>query len=448
MIKRKMYKYLINWKQRKDKSALIIKDKSALIIKGARQVGKSYLVREFGRNEYESYIEINFLKNPLYKNIFKGDLSAEEIFKRLSAYIPNLKIIPFKTLLFLDEIQVCAEARTAVKFLVEDGSVDVISSGSLLGLSYLEDDDKNVTEPTSLPVGYEEQITMYSLDFEEFLWAKGYNDDAIEYLKDFYISNKEVPKELNDKYLELFREFIIVGGMPEVVQTFIDTNNFQEASKIQGKILADYQDDISKHAKGQEKVKVRQCYDSIPKQLAKEYKKFQYSVVEKGKTSKKYGGSIKWLCDSSLVNKCSNVNEAYIPLLAYEMDDQFKLYLNDTGLLLYLYGPETKLAILNNTLKGNAKGGIYENIISESLLKRGYKLYYYKTQNSSMEIEFVIEKNGEVIPIEVKAGNDSTPSLNSFINKYHPKVSYKFVNGNVGFLDGKKTLPHYMVMFI
>lgn len=440
MIKRKMYKYLINWKQKKDKSALIIK--------GARQVGKSYLVREFGRNEYESYIEINFLKNPLYKNIFKGDLSAEEIFKRLSAYIPNLKIIPFKTLLFLDEIQVCAEARTAVKFLVEDGSVDVISSGSLLGLSYLEDDDKNVTEPTSLPVGYEEQITMYSLDFEEFLWAKGYNDDAIAYLKDFYISNKEVPKELNDKYLELFREFMIVGGMPEVVQTFIDTNNFQEASKIQGKILADYQDDISKHAKGQEKIKVRQCYDSIPKQLAKEYKKFQYSVVEKGKTSKKYGGSIKWLCDSSLVNKCSNVNEAYIPLLAYEMDDQFKLYLNDTGLLLYLYGPETKLAILNNTLKGNAKGGIYENIISESLLKRGYKLYYYKTQNSSMEIEFVIEKNGEVIPIEVKAGNDSTPSLNSFINKYHPKVSYKFVNSNVGFLDGKKTLPHYMVMFI
>lgn len=440
MIKRKMYKYLINWKQKKDKSALIIK--------GARQVGKSYLVREFGRNEYESYIEINFLKNPLYKNIFKGDLSAEEIFKRLSAYISNLKIIPFKTLLFLDEIQVCAEARTAVKFLVEDGSVDVISSGSLLGLSYLEDDDKNVTEPTSLPVGYEEQITMYSLDFEEFLWAKGYNDDAIAYLKDFYISNKEVPKELNDKYLELFREFMIVGGMPEVVQTFIDTNNFQEASKIQGKILADYQDDISKHAKGQEKIKVRQCYDSIPKQLAKEYKKFQYSVVEKGKTSKKYGGSIKWLCDSSLVNKCSNVNEAYIPLLAYEMDDQFKLYLNDTGLLLYLYGPETKLAILNNTLKGNAKGGIYENIISESLLKRGYKLYYYKTQNSSMEIEFVIEKNGEVIPIEVKAGNDSTPSLNSFINKYHPKVSYKFVNGNVGFLDGKKTLPHYMVMFI
>lgn len=440
MIKRKMYKYLINWKQKKDKSALIIK--------GARQVGKSYLVREFGRNEYEGYIEINFLKNPLYKNIFKGDLSAEEIFKRLSAYIPNLKIIPFKTLLFLDEIQVCAEARTAVKFLVEDGSVDVISSGSLLGLSYLEDDDKNVTEPTSLPVGYEEQITMYSLDFEEFLWAKGYNDDAIAYLKDFYISNKEVPKELNDKYLELFREFMIVGGMPEVVQTFIDTNNFQEASKIQGKILADYQDDISKHAKGQEKIKVRQCYDSIPKQLAKEYKKFQYSVVEKGKTSKKYGGSIKWLCDSSLVNKCSNVNEAYIPLLAYEMDDQFKLYLNDTGLLLYLYGPETKLAILNNTLKGNAKGGIYENIISGLLLKRGYKLYYYKTQNSSMEIEFVIEKNGEVIPIEVKAGNDSTPSLNSFINKYHPKVSYKFVNGNVGFLDGKKTLPHYMVMFI
>ncbi len=440
MIKRKMYNHLYNWKNSQNKQAIIIK--------GARQVGKSYLVREFGTNEYENYIEINFLKNPIYKNIFKGDLEANEIFKRISAYIPNVKIVPFKTLLFLDEIQVCPEARTAIKFLVEDKRVDIISSGSLLGLSYLEDDDKLVTEPTSLPVGYEEQITMYSLDFEEFLWAKGYSADAISYLKEFYDKHEEIPHELNSKYLELFREFIVIGGMPEVVQTFIDTNSFSEASRVQAKILANYEDDISKHAKGAEKIKVRQCYDSIPKQLAKEYKKFQYSLVEKGKTSKKYGGSVKWLRDSSLVNKCSNVSEVYIPLLAYEIDDQFKLYLNDTGLLMCLYGNEAKLGILNNTLKGNAKGGIYENVISELLLKKGYKLYYYKTQTSTMEIEFLIERNGEVLPVEVKSGNVSTPSLNSFINKYRPSIAYKLVNGNIGIQNEKFILPHYMVMFL
>lgn len=441
MIKRKLYDYLVNWKN--------TKGKEALLIKGARQVGKTFLVREFGKKEYESFIEINFLKNGLYKSIFLNDnLSADEIYKRMSAYIPNINFISGKTLLFLDEIQVCPQARTAIKFLVEDGKLDIISSGSLLGLSYLEDADLDVTEPSSLPVGYENQITMYSLDFEEFLWANGYNKEAILYLKSFFDENKEVPKDLNLKYETLFREYMVIGGMPEVVQKFIDTKNFQEAYQIQAKILADYQDDISKHAKGAEKIKVRQCYDSIPKQLAKEYKKFQYSVVEKGKTSKKYGGSIKWLCDSSLVNKCSNVSEAYIPLLGYEINDQFKLYMNDTGLLCHLYGNETKLAILNNTLKGNAKGGIYENIISEALIKKGYKLYYYKSKDSTLEIEFIIEKNGEVLPIEVKAGNDSTPSLNNFINKYSPSITYKLINGNVGIVGNKKTIPHYMILFI
>ena len=441
MIKRKLYDYLLKWKK--------TKGKEALLIKGARQVGKTFLVREFGKSEYESFIEINFLKNGLYKSIFLNDnLSADEIYKRISAYIPNVNFVTGNTLLFLDEIQVCSQARTAIKFLVEDGKIDVISSGSLLGLSYMEDADDEVTEPTSLPVGYENQITMYSLDFEEFLWANGYNEDAILYLKTFFDENKTVPHDLNKKYENLFREYMIIGGMPEVVQRFIDTKNYQAAYEVQAKILVDYQDDISKHAKGAEKIKVRQCYDSIPKQLAKEYKKFQYSVVEKGKTSKKFGGSIKWLCDSSLVNKCSNVSEAYIPLLGYEISDQFKLYMNDTGLLCHLYGNETKLAILNNTLKGNVKGGIYENVISEALIKKGYKLYYYKISDSTLEIEFIIEKNGEVLPIEVKAGNDSTPSLNNFISKYSPSITYKLINGNVGKVENKKTIPHYMILFI
>ena len=231
MIKRKLYDYLLEWKK--------TKKKEALLIKGARQVGKTYLVREFGKNEYDSFIEINFLKNGLYKSIFVNDnLSADEIYKRISAYIPNVKFIPGSTLLFLDEIQVCSAARTAIKFLVEDGMMDVISSGSLLGLSYLEDADKDVIEPTSLLVGYENQITMYSLDFEEYLWANGYNNDAISYLKSFFDENREVPRELNEKYQNLFREFMIIGGMPEVVQTFIDTKNYNSASIIQSKIFS------------------------------------------------------------------------------------------------------------------------------------------------------------------------------------------------------------------
>ena len=289
---------------------------------------------------------------------------------------------------------------------------------------------------------------MYSLDFEEFLWANGYTNESISYLKTFFDNNKEVPKQLNEKFMRLFREYIIVGGMPEVVQAYVNTNSFKIASDVQKKILAEYQDDISKHARGVEKIKVRQCYDSIPRQLSKEYNKFQYSDVEKGKTRKKFGGSIKWLCDSSLVNICLNVFESYIPLLGYEIEEQFKLYVNDTGLLCSRYGEETKLSILNNTLKGNVKGGIYENVIAESLVKKNYKLHYYKTSSSSMEIEFVIEKNGEVIPIEVKKGNDLTPSLNQFIKKYTPSVAYKLINGNVGIKDNKKTIPHYMIMFI
>ncbi|MGM9858119.1 MAG: ATP-binding protein [Bacilli bacterium] len=441
MLQRKLYKYLLDWKKSNKKEALFIK--------GARQVGKTFLVRQFGQKEYESFIEINFLKNGSYKSIFlEDDLSATEIYKRMSAYIPNIKFIPGRTLIFLDEIQVCPCARTAIKFLVEDGQFDIISSGSLLGLSYMDDADDNVKEPSSLPVGYERQIMMYSLDFEEFLWANGYTDEAINYLKSYFDKNTEIPHDLNETYEKLFREYIIVGGMPEVVQTFVNTNNYQEVTLVQNKILSDYQDDISKHAKGAEKIKVRQCYDSIPKQLAKEYRKFQYSVVEKGKTGKKFSDSIKWLCDSCLVNKCINVSEVYIPLLGYEIDDQFKIYLNDTGLLCCMYGDETKLAILNNTIKGNTKGGIYENVIGNELLKKGYKLHYYKKYDSTIEIEFIIEKNGEVLPIEVKSGNVSTPSLNHFIKKYTPSICYKFINGNLGKVDTKKTLPHYMVIFI
>ena len=440
MLKRKMYQLLLDWKA--------TNSRECLLIKGARQIGKTFIVQEFGKNEYESYIEINFLKNPSFKEIFEGDLSADEIYKRMTAYLPGQKFTKGSTLVFLDEIQKCAKARTALKFLAEDNRYDVIASGSLLGLHYGQDADTEVEEIESIPVGYERQIIMYSLDFEEFLWAYGYEKDTIEYLRSFYEKREKVLVSLNEKFESILREYIVVGGMPEAVQKFVDTKDFNEVQAVQEKILAAYDDDIASHAKGAEKVKVRACYDSLPRQLARENKKFKYSEVEKRGNARKFGDSITWLKDSNLVHVCYNVYEPYLPLIANSKSDEFKLYMNDSGLLLAKYGMQTKLAVLSKKISGNAKDGIYENVISEMLIKRGYNLNYFKTQNSSMEIEFIIEKDGEVVPVEVKAGNSSTVSLNHFIETFNPSIAYKMIDGNIGDSNNKITLPHYMAMFI
>ena len=439
MLKRKAYGKLLEWKANHSGKCLMVK--------GARQVGKTYLVREFGKNEYKSFIEINFIRQKELKEIFNGELTAQSIYKRMTAQIRGISLIPGDTLIFLDEIQNCGNARTAVKFLAEDGRYDIITSGSLLGLSYGQDGDDDVEEPESIPTGYEDFLTMYSLDFEEFLWAEGYTAEAIDFLKESYEKKEKVPVSINEKYQELFREYIVVGGMPEVVDAYVRNHDFGEVETIQEQILENYRFDIAKHAKGAEKMKVRKCYDAIPRQLAKELKKFQYATVEKGSTGKKYRESVQWLSDSALVHVCYNIHEPYLPLMANAVDSQFKLYINDSGLLCAMYGFETKKAILNNTIKGNAKGGIYENVISECLIKRGYKLYYYKPDDEH-EIEFLIEKEGGVIPVEVKAGNTATASLNNYINDYSPKTAVKFISGNLGVSGIKITLPHYMVLFL
>ena len=440
MLRRKAYDDLLNWKRNKSRETLLIK--------GARQIGKTYLVREFGKNEYENYIEINFLRNPNFKAIFEGELTAEEIYKKISAHLPSINLVKGKTLIFLDEIQNCAKARTSLKFLAEDDSFDIICSGSLLGLHYGQDDDKEVEEVESVPVGFERQFIMYSMDFKEFLWAYGYKDEDIAYLKSFYDNRQKIPNDILQKFQSILREYIVVGGMPEVVNDFVIHKDFNRVQNIQEKILSSYDDDISNHAKGVEKVKVRKCYDSVPRQLARENKKFKYSDVEKGSTSRKYADSVTWLEDSNLVHVCRNVFEPCLPLKANAKDNEFKLYYNDTGLLLARYGFQTKLAVLNGTILGNAKGGIYENLISEMMIKLGYSLHYYKTENSSMEIEFIIEKDAGIIPIEVKAGNSDTPSFNSFLEKFKSKYGIKLIDGNLGVSENKIVLPHFMAMFL
>ena len=443
MLERKIYAELLQWKRKRQQEKI----KKCLIVKGARQVGKSYIIQEFGKREYASFINIDFYSHPELKIIFEGELTSEAIYKRISANIPGVKLFPGKTLIFLDEIQRCGKARTAIKFLAEDFRFDVISSGSLLGLAYGMDADEEVDEVESVPVGYETQLTMYSLDFEEFLWANGYNQDIINELRQYVYNETQIHESIHHKFEELFREYMVVGGMPEVVDNFVRNKDFSSVYEIQQNILNEYKDDIAKHAKGKEKQLVRMCYDAVPKQLAKELKKFQYSTVEKGQTRRKFGGSIQWLIDSYIVNPCYNISEPYIPLMANAKEEQFKLYINDTGLLTCMYGFETKKAILNDTIRGNARGGLYENIIAECLVKRGYKLYYYKPDDNH-ELEFLLEKNGEVVPLEVKAGNSATVSLNNFIKDFNPSVAYKLVGSINGRVGVKITLPHYMIIFI
>ncbi len=442
-LKRKVYSELLRWKEQRRSERV----RKCLLVKGARRVGKSCIIEAFGKKEYASFLKIDFSLQPDMKSIFAGELSADEILKRITAHVRDFELIPGSTLIFLDEIQCCGNARTAVKYLAMDFRFDVISSGSLPGLTCGEDDDETVEIPKSVPVGYETQITMHSLDFEEFLRADGYGSAAIDALKSYYASGAAVPAAVHEKYESLFREFIVVGGMPEVVSDYVQHHDFNRVDRIQKDILAAYRDDIAKHAKGRKKVLARMCYDAIPIQLTKEQKKFQYATVERGQTRRKYGGSIQWLKDSAMVQVCCNLSEPCLPLKANANGDQFKLYLNDTGLLCCTYGFETKLAVLNDTVRGNARGGIYENVISECLVKKGYSLYYHKP-DSVHEIEFFIERGGAVIPIEVKAGNRSTPSLRQFIARYRPTYACKLTNTQNGRVDEIITLPHYMVMFI
>ena len=433
MLKRKIYNKLLAWKGKKD-------NKGCLLLKGARQVGKSFIVDYFAKENYQSYIKINFIETPKLKEIFNGELTSSEILKRISLSLADIKFIKGSTLIFLDEIQECQEARTALKFLANNDVFDVIASGSLLGISY--------KEVSSIPVGYETHLMMYPLDFEEFLWGVGYDKQAILNLKSFFDNKEIIPQVIHENMLKLIREYITVGGMPAVVNTYLASKNFSEVHNEQQKILDSYFDDISKYASITEKPKVKNCYLAIPKELAKENKKFKFSTVEKKATARKYENSIEWLRDSNLVNLCYNVSTPSFPLNAYEKLDMYKIYLNDIGLLIAMYGFEMKKAIVDDTLEGAIKGGIYENLLSCMLIQLGYKLYYFRNDNGSTEIEFLISKETKIIPIEVKAKKGRTLSLDKILSLNEIPYGYKFSANNIGIIDKKITMPVYMAMFL
>lgn len=431
MLKRRFIEKLINWKKREKKKALLIK--------GARQIGKTFIVREFGKKYYKSFIELNLYENKDLINIFNESLDVDSLKREISIRVPNAKFIDGNTLIFIDEIEFAPNARTALKFIVEDGRYDVIATGSLLSINY-----KDIT---SIPVGYEEHINMYSLDFEEFLWAKGFQS-SIDIIHEYFEKKEKIPYSINMQLMGLLREYAVVGGMPEIVDNYIKTNDFNIVFDLQTNILNSIKDDIIKYAETKEKPKVKNCFLSIPYQLSKENKKFMFSKIEHHGTRSKYTNSIEWLRDANIVKICYNLSESSFPIRGYIDFDYFKVYMSDIGLLSCMYGKEIRKTIIDNTLRGNIKGAIYENLIADILSKRDEDLFYYKNSLNTQEIEFLLERDSSIVPVEVKSGNNRTISLNNILEDDNVKYGYKLIDGNIG-TDGKKiTLPLYMALFI
>ena len=370
MLKRKFYDTLAKWK---DSHGC-----ECLFVKGARQIGKTFIIDKFGRQNYSSYISLNFIINKNDARVFGDDLRADTIFASISAIHPDFRLIPGDTLIFLDEIQCCPRARTALKSLAIDGRADIIASGSLLGLTFLDDEHQKERTQESIPVGYENHVFMHPMDFEEFLWARGYDENVIGILREAFASRTPVDSAINDKFLSLFREYLAIGGMPEVVSTFIAENNFGMAYEAQSKIVNANLDDIARYAAKADKPKIRACYLSLPEQLARENRKFKYSAVASGGSARKFSSSIDWLRESALSIQCFNTTDTRIPLSVYKTGDMFKMYLTDVGILTAMMGFRAKKDILDNTLVGFAKGGLYENAVAEQLVSRGYTPYYYQ----------------------------------------------------------------------
>lgn len=435
MLKRKLTAKLIEWKNNNHKKSLVVQ--------GARQIGKTFIIHEFALNNYKETIEINFKEMPSLKEVFEGDLNVDNMIMSLRFRFPEKKFEEGNTIIFLDEIQECPEAITSLKFWTIDKRYDVIASGSLLGIDY--------NRPSSYPVGYVDFLKMTGLDFEEYLWAVGIQEDMIQMLRDYLKKKKAIPDSINSQIMNYFRQYIAIGGMPEAVQRYIETKDFREVDKVQRSLLQGYQFDIAHYATAEEKIKAEKCFLSLSKQLLdKENHKFQYKEIEHGAKAQKYYSSLDWLIRADIIQMCKRVTDIKFDLEDYAKDDFFRAYTTDLSLLIAMKDFALKQNIVENTLTANTKGGIYECAIADALYKNGYKLYFYKNDSVKKEIDFLIQKDGIIIPIEIKSGNNKAKSLISVMNKdKNIPISYKFIDGNIGLSDDNiLTLPLYMACFI
>lgn len=432
MLKRKIIKKLEAWKG-------TIANK-ALLIKGARQVGKTTVVRQFAKANYKNFVEINFEQMPVAKQAFEGNLDARTILLNLSA-MGFGPLEPGKTLIFFDEIQSCPKARTAIKFLVEDGQYDYIESGSLLGINY-----KDVS---SYPVGFEHELDMYPLDFEEFLWACNISDDVVSMLKDCYASIRPVPDFLHQQIMDRYRQYLVVGGMPEVVATYISNEDFSKTITNQKDILAGYRNDISKYA-GNDKMLVKSVFDAIPGQLSKQDKRFVLASIEKNASRRKYGAPTQWLVDAGMAYYSFNVGSFELPFPSHENMRLYKLFFVDSGLMCAMVLNGIQAKVLTGDIFVN-EGALAENYVAGELAKHGVSLNYYD-RKSKHELDFVFPEDDKITILEVKSGKDYKKhvSLDMAQSLFSEKINRRIVMScnNLEVEDGVLYLPFYMSIFI
>lgn len=436
LLKRKIDNYLWDWKSNPERKPLVLK--------GARQVGKTESIRAFGKANYKSVIEINFVLQKKFRAIFDDGYEVDTIVRNISLLEPSWKFIPHETLLFFDELQKCPDCATSLKSFCEDGRYDVICSGSLMGI-YYEEIESNA-------VGYKEDYEMHSMDFEEFLWAKGYRKDQVENLYQHMLTLQPFSKIELDTMTDVFRDYMTLGGMPEVVKMYIDNGHFGGTLKLQRQLLKDYEEDITKYAKETDKAKILAVYSHISTFLAKENKKYQISKIAKGARNREYIGAVEWLKEAGVVNVCYCLNNAELPLKGNYQADFYKLYYHDTGLLIASLDEEAQEDLRANKNFGTYKGAIYENVVGEMLRKSGYEqLYFFKRDNPSLEMDFFVRDSDSLVPVEVKARDGATASLNNLIKwDSYPDVKYgvKFGYKNVGWNGQFYTFPYFLAFLL
>ena len=435
LLKRKIDKYLIDWKNNPDRMPLIVK--------GARQIGKTESIRNFAKNNYKNVIEINFVLQKQFKDIFNNGYEVDTIIKNISLRNPELEFIPGDTLIFFDEIQDCINCATSLKSFRQDGRYDVICSGSLMGINY--------NEIESNSVGNKEDYEMHSMDFEEFLWAKGFKEEQIQDLYEHMLKLEPFSDTELSVMFENFKEFMVIGGMPAIVKSFVENNNYSGTLKMQKQILLDYEEDITKYAGGLDHGKILNVYRKIPVFLGNENKKFQISKIEPGARNREYVGTIDWLIDSGIINICYCLEQPELPLGGNFNPDNYRIYFSDTGLLIGSLDEEAQEDLRNNKNFNTYKGAIYENVIADMLVKEGYNLYFYKNEKGTIEMDFFVRDKDSLIPVEVKANDNATISLNNLIDsdkykdiKYGIKLGYK----NIGFNGKFYTFPYFLTFLL
>ena len=437
MLKRKIDKYLENWKQ----SA----DKKPLIVKGARQVGKTASIRYFGEKYYKHTVEINFALQPKYKQIFADGYEVDSIIKNITLLNPSLVLVPHETLLFFDELQEYPDCATSLKSFKQDGRYDVICSGSLMGLYYQQIESNSV--------GYKMDYEMYSLDFEEFLWAKGYDEHFVDELYQQMVDLKPLSNMQMDVLSGLFCDYMILGGMPEVVNRYVESGQFSGLLQLQRQLLQDYEEDITKYASGFDKAKVLAVYRHIATFLAAENKRFQVTKIAHGARNREYIGAIEWLANAGIINVCYCMQTPSLPLKGNYDAKLYKVYFRDTGLLIASLDEEAQEDLRANRNFGTYKGAIFENIVADMLAKQGYDLYYYRSDSPSIEMDFFVRDAKSLVPVEVKANNNATASLNRLISSDKEKyedIQYgiKLCNKNIGFNGKFYTFPYFLAFLL